>query len=275
MQKPTEALDQPVEQATSKSRATKVRQFISGSAILALAVSLFLAVFAPLGDHVRNVPSAYEFFSFRGLISNAFQGVGFTFLGACGIALVGMACWAVIKLIMWLGSRYVGATEEAPTLDPAQPDIPAKAIFFVGTTGAGKSIFKEDLAKRMGLTSAEMEELLRPLPADMTADLQEDTDDAEAESRRLRAVREAIWANTPQDDPELFVLHDVLTALDLAEEPTVAQQKALFELLPASIIGQGIAWGFSDTEVRESIYSHAEGHLAKVAAAIQLLDEGS
>lgn len=76
-------------------------------------------------------------------------------------------------------------------------------------------------------------------------------------AKRLQAVREAYWNNTDEDDHNTDVFHDALTNIGL-NEPTPAHQKSLFMLIPETILGQGISWSFSDTEVRHAIYEIAE-----------------
>lgn len=39
-------------------------------------------------------------------------------------------------------------------------------------------------------------------------------------------------------------------------------------MLPGNIIGQGVAWGFNDTEVRESVHSFVEKNRAAIVASI-------
>lgn len=81
----------------------------------------------------------------------------------------------------------------------------------------------------------------------------------EREAKRLDAVREAYWQASNEDDFDR--LHDALVSTvmqDSANEPTTEQIKALFMMLPAQIIGLGISWGFSDTEVGDDIYTFIE-----------------
>lgn len=84
--------------------------------------------------------------------------------------------------------------------------------------------------------------------------------------KRLQAVRDAFWNNTSEDDDDLYVFHDALADIGF-DKPTSAQQKSLFMLIPEGILGQGIRWGFSDTEVRDAVHEFAKENEATVRAA--------
>lgn len=137
-------------------------------------------------------------------------------------------------------------------------------FILAGTSGAGRS----RLAEHFGLTTEEMDELLKPSPAQNAEKERRQAAEDHAASQRLQAVREAVWSTRHPNAPDLDVLHDALSCLGLVDEPSDDQQRALFDLLPPDIIGQGIAWGFSDTEVRDSIYTFAEENLQTIAAAV-------
>jgi hypothetical protein len=137
-------------------------------------------------------------------------------------------------------------------------------MIVLGSTGAGRS----RLAEGLGLTPEEMAELLKPTPEQVAEAKRRQAAEDAAATRRLQAVREAVWSTRCGGNPDLDVLHDVLTCLDVSDEPSEQQQKALFDLLPADVIGLAIAWGFSDTEVRDSIYTFAEENLQSVTDAV-------
>ena len=93
----------------------------------------------------------------------------------------------------------------------------------------------------------------------------------QAEAQRLAAVREAYWQNSSEN--EFYRVHDALvsTLMDKAPQgPTDDQVKALFMILPAPIIGLGVAWGFGDTEVGDAIFRFIVDNKKAVAAQLGL-----
>ncbi len=83
---------------------------------------------------------------------------------------------------------------------------------------------------------------------------------------RLDAVRAAYWDNTDKPDSDLSPL---VSALDgIVADPSDEQQRILFMMLPADVFGQGVSWGFSDTEVRGRIYEFVNENRDAVAAAV-------
>lgn len=85
---------------------------------------------------------------------------------------------------------------------------------------------------------------------------------------QLDAVRKAYWAWADGHDSEFYILYDALANAKISQKPTLVQVRSLFMMLPGNIIGQGIAWGFNDTEVRESVHSFVEKNRAAVVASI-------
>lgn len=71
------------------------------------------------------------------------------------------------------------------------------------------------------------------------------------DSNCLQMIRDAYWNDSSVN--EFNSLHDILTDT-FGITPSVQQLRAAFNLLPTSIIGDGIRWGFSDTGVRELIF---------------------
>lgn len=148
-------------------------------------------------------------------------------------------------------------------------EVAAKNMLIPGTSGSGKSLILEKEAKRRGIPNEDLVKELEPTAEEIeVAQISEDNDRKAAE-KRLQAVREAFWSNTPEDDAVVDHLHDALVANELVAEPSPEQVKILFMMLPGKIIGSGLSWGFSDTEVRESIYAFVDENKQKVIDAIQ------
>ncbi|MDK0999521.1 hypothetical protein ACO2TQ_40020 [Burkholderia sp. OKR4-1] len=136
----------------------------------------------------------------------------------------------------------------------------------LGSTRRGKSALLQAEAYRLGISYEELERRLEPTAeqTEITRMKQEEKDRREA--ARLDAVRKAYWDNTDKSDPDLSPL---ISALDgLVAHPTVEQQRILFMMLPADVFGQGVSWGFSDTEVRGRIYEFVTENRDAVAAAV-------
>jgi hypothetical protein len=89
---------------------------------------------------------------------------------------------------------------------------------------------------------------------------------------RLLAIRQAVWDAWSDDERAFDRLHDVLVDALMPDSPLSRDQlKAVFMMLSAPIIGLGVAWGFNDTEVGDSMYrfieDNAEAVLSRVASA--------
>lgn len=133
-------------------------------------------------------------------------------------------------------------------------------LFILGTTGKGRSRLLEAEAARLGLSIDEYERKMAPENARQARLREQERARRErAEQERLGRVCEAYWSATGPLSEDLSSLHDVLVCELGIACPTPAQQKALFLLLPASVVGQGIAWGFSDTAVRDEICEFVRG----------------
>jgi len=138
----------------------------------------------------------------------------------------------------------------------------------VGGSGKGKSTLLMAEARRRGISYEELEKQLQPSPEQIEAAHERESLIEAQEAKCLAAVCEAYWANTPLESSSLQQLHDTLVVTELAEEPTPAQVKSLLLLLPAHIVGQGIAWGFEDTDVRGHVYEHVEENMEAISAAV-------
>lgn len=141
--------------------------------------------------------------------------------------------------------------------------------FIIGGSGKGKpSALLLEEARRLGISYEELEKQMQPSPEQIEAARERESLVEAQEAKCLAAVCEAYWANTPLESSSLQQLHDILVVTELAEEPTPAQVKALLLHLPAHVIGQGIAWGFEDTDVRSHVYEHIEENMEAISAAI-------
>lgn len=139
----------------------------------------------------------------------------------------------------------------------------------VGGSGNAKSALLVAEARRRGIS---YEELLQPSPEQIEADCESESFSEAQEAKCLAAVCEAYWANSPLESTSLQQLRDTLVVAELSEEPTSEEVKALLLLLPAHIVGQGIAWGFEDTDVRDQVYEYVVANMDAVTTAI--LDAG-
>ena len=128
----------------------------------------------------------------------------------------------------------------------------------LGTTGSGKSQLLESEAIRQGGSVSELIQRVEQSPEQKEREKMQQDQRREKKASRLDAVREAYWADSDSADSDLDNLHDALLSIEGITDPTKEQMKIFFMMLPESIIGQGIAWGFEDTEVREDIYRFVE-----------------
>lgn len=134
-----------------------------------------------------------------------------------------------------------------------------------GASGRGKSLYLQDEAKRLGISYEEM--LLRCEPTAEMKERQKTIDDIERQKNLLRldAVRHAYLNASDINSPEFSDLSDLMREHCNIESPTSEQRRQLFLMLPQSIIGAGIQWGFSDTEVRDSISIYISFHRVDIA----------
>lgn len=86
---------------------------------------------------------------------------------------------------------------------------------------------------------------------------------------RLQAVRDAYWANSDIDGLEFAAIHDSLVEFCEFDDPSNQQCKAVFDLLPSSLIGGGVQWGFDDSEVRDGIYAFVRTNAAMVKKSVE------
>lgn len=85
---------------------------------------------------------------------------------------------------------------------------------------------------------------------------------------RLRAVKDAFWAASGSVK-DLSVFAGILEDCAGIESPTKSQQRALFDLLPESIVGAGIAHGFDSKRVRTMLAKFAQEMPAEARGAIE------
>ncbi|MDO9179063.1 MAG: hypothetical protein Q7U16_12230 [Agitococcus sp.] len=88
------------------------------------------------------------------------------------------------------------------------------------------------------------------------------------DNTRLHAVKEAYWSHSDFKGSDIGVFKDALLHIKGPVPATAEQQKVLFFMLPDSIIGPGIAYGFGDTEVRESVHEFVEQNTHALTAAM-------
>jgi hypothetical protein len=84
------------------------------------------------------------------------------------------------------------------------------------------------------------EELQQTTPTEQEQETMRQEAEDRAEDQRLNAVREAFWHNTPEGHHDRELLHDLLVASGVAQEPTPEQIRAFFMALPADIIGAAL-----------------------------------
>lgn len=85
---------------------------------------------------------------------------------------------------------------------------------------------------------------------------------------RQKAVRETYWVNTPSDSSDLWPVSDALSEVLGQEDASSEQLKAVFFMLPDKIFALAMAWGFSDTEVRDQVHKFIAANQGQVMSAI-------
>lgn len=87
--------------------------------------------------------------------------------------------------------------------------------------------------------------------------------------------REEFLKTCDLNDFEYYRLHDALAStvfLNSNISPTIEQKKALFMMLPSTIIDLGFTWGFTDTVVGDEIYQFIEENMSIVKERLGLPD---
>ncbi|MGN5048832.1 hypothetical protein ACTG16_23305 [Aeromonas sp. 23P] len=147
--------------------------------------------------------------------------------------------------------------------------------YMVGTTAMGKSrivdqFIKEEAARRgipvedLILEMASKLDSQEPLSIHFKQEEQKKVSD-----KRLDAVKAAYWEATPEDET-LDMVDTLLQLMPDVDNITMEQKKAVFMMLPSSVIGLIVKWGMDDTEARDQIYEFVESHIGDVRAAMGL-----
>jgi len=76
---------------------------------------------------------------------------------------------------------------------------------------------------------------------------------------RINAIRQIYW-NASVDLNDFAALDRALVSVMDIAKPTLSQRKALFDMLPQSVLGFGIQWGFDDTDVCDVIADFAQSN---------------
>ena len=125
----------------------------------------------------------------------------------------------------------------------------------VGHSGKGRSTLIQQMADQQSMTYKKMERRCQPTEAQIQHRKQEEKASQLASQKRLQMIRDAYWNGS--DESEFYDLHDtIVDFLNIA--PTKEQVRAVFNLLPSSIIGGAIQWGMDDTEVRDQTYVYIQ-----------------
>jgi hypothetical protein len=139
-------------------------------------------------------------------------------------------------------------------------------LLVLGTTRKGTNKLLQTEADRLGISYEDMERQLEPTAEQKEKARMKQVERERREAVRLDALRKAYWDNTDNSDSDLSPLVSALEGI--VADPTVEQQRILFMMLPADVFGQGVSWGFSDTEVRGRIYEFVNENRDAVAAAV-------
>ena len=131
-------------------------------------------------------------------------------------------------------------------------------IMIIASSRKGRSRLLEAEALRLGITYEELEHRLEPSAEEKEQMRMQRDAEEQLEEQRLQVVRQAIWDAWSDDVAAFSRIHDALVSTVMDDAPSVEQIKAIFMMLPATIIGGGISWGFTDSEVGDDIYQFIE-----------------
>lgn len=164
---------------------------------------------------------------------------------------------------------FLGAGEGQPSIWIGEGDV--QHFMILGHTGRGKSAVLQAEALRRGVSYAELLKELEPTEEQKEGARMQEQVEETRKAKRLAAICESYWQSSSEGD--FYSLHDALVSTLMVGAkvgPNADQLKALFMMLPARIIGLGIALGFGDTEVGDDIYSFIEENRGAVAAQLGL-----
>ena len=139
----------------------------------------------------------------------------------------------------------------------------------VGQSGKGKSVLLQLEAARLGISYEELQLRYAPTEEEEAQMRIKVEEQAVTEARRLQAVRSAVWEAWLDDEWAFSRLHDVLVDTVARNGLSREQLKAVFMLLPASLIGKGISWGFTDTEVGDDMHEFVEDNRETILAVLE------
>lgn len=141
-------------------------------------------------------------------------------------------------------------------------------FMIIGSTGKGRSSLLRAEAVRRGISYEELEHRLERTQEQKERMRMREEAGQREEEQRLQAVRQAIWDAWSDDESAFSRIHDALVSMVMDDSPSQVQLKAVFMMLPATIIGKGISWGFDDTEVGDDIYQFIEVNKEAVVAQL-------
>jgi hypothetical protein len=131
-------------------------------------------------------------------------------------------------------------------------------VMMLGVSGVGRSSHLEAEAKRRGISYEALRKELEPTPEQKETERMNTETDSARKSKRLEAVLDAYLLASEERD--LYRVHDVLVDtvfVGLEDGPSTTHVEVFLKMLPASIIGKGISWGFCDTEVGDDMHVFA------------------
>lgn len=94
-------------------------------------------------------------------------------------------------------------------------------------------------------------------------------ENADFKTRRLQAVRQTYWDNTPDPVKEFWPLAEILKRKSGVADVSPEAVKTLFFKLPDSLFGLAFLWDFHDAAVRYEIEGFVERDLEKTVAMLQ------
>ena len=86
---------------------------------------------------------------------------------------------------------------------------------------------------------------------------------------RLTAIKKAFWDNTERVEEELWSIQAACID-NFGTQLSHVQLKEVFDAFPQELIGNGIKWGFDDTEVRGEIIEFIENNQVALKSRMAL-----
>jgi hypothetical protein len=134
----------------------------------------------------------------------------------------------------------------------------------MGSSGKGRSVLIQNYADKNGISYEEAERHFEPSKEQLETRRVERKKREELALERLNKVKLTYWEVYQDDNYHFDAFESAIRMLLPIDEVSMKQVKEIFMMIPDNIFGNGISWGFGDSEVRNSVYEFVEDNLSDI-----------